>query len=422
MKHMNKRLATYLLLLIGCSTLYKTVRAQDTPTLTLDTILRRIDQQNVQLKAYLLRKESYQYKAQASTAWMAPMVGAGTFMTPYPGQQVMDPSDKGSLMVNIEQAIPNPAKQKATKQYIASQGLQEESQRQVHLNELKSQAKGVYYAWIVAKKRIVLLQENEQLLKTMKQLEQIRYEYNQSSLSNAFKADAKLAENTNMIQMQEAIMTRNRAYLNSLMNLSGNPVFDIDTLSLPRFSFASLDTSRLATQRQDIQTMDRKIQSMRYGIAAVHSERNPDFKIRFDHMSPLGGMMPTAYSVMGMVSIPIVPWSSKMYKNEQKAMQLDIEAMEEERSGMLIESQGMLFGMQEEIKKMQERLDRMKEKVIPALKAAMEATFQTYRENKQQLPAVLTDWETLNMMRNTVLDDQLQLYLMITNYEKELYL
>jgi len=88
---------------------------------------------------------------------------------------------------------------------------------------------------------------------------------------------------------------------------------------------------------------------------------------------------------------------------------------------MLLESQGMLYGMQQEITNMQQRIDRMANKVIPALQRAMDANFQAYRENKQQLPTVLADWEALNMMKNTLLDEQLKQYLMIVNYEKELY-
>jgi len=392
------------------------------PTLTLDTILARIDNQNVTLKAYALRSQGYRYRAKAASAWMAPMVGAGTFMTPYPGQTRMSDNDKGSLMFNIEQEIPNPSKQKAKQAYIASQATTEATKRAINLNELKAQAKSLYYTWVVAARRLRLLHENEQVLQSMKQMEEIRYEYNQSQLSNVFKADAQLAENQNQIQMQEAAIVRARAWLNGLMHVKGNTPFRIDTTLVPQFNPERiLDTVLLADRRQDIQQMNSEMRTMRFGIESMKKERKPDFKLRFDHMSPLGKMMPNAYSVMGMISIPIAPWSNKMYKNETKAMQLELDAMRFERQGMLLESQGMLYGMQQEITQMQGRIDRMEKRVIPALQRAMDANFQAYRENKQQLPAVLADWEALNMMKNTLLDEQLKQYLMIVNYEKELY-
>jgi len=397
-------------------------QAQTIETLSLDTILQRIDQQNIKLKAYALRGKGFEYRAKAATAWMAPMVGAGTFMTPYPGQELMDDRDKGSLMFNLEQEIPNPSKQRANKQFIQSQSATEEAKRAVDLNELKAQAKSLYYTWIVATHRIKLLEENDKVINSMKQLEAIRYEYNQSQLSNVFKAEAQLEENKNMLRMQEAEIARSRAWLNSLMNVPGNTMFNIDTTYQPQFELeASLDTLLLADRRKDIQKMNRDLQTMRFGIETMKQERKPDFKIRFDHMTPLGKMMPNAYSVMGMVSIPIAPWSSKMYKNETKAMLLELAAMQQERQGMLLESQGMLYGMQYEIINMEERIKKISDKIIPALQRSMDANFQAYRENKQQLPAVLADWEALNMMQNTLLDEKLKLYLMFVNYEKELY-
>ena len=410
---------TLLLLLSAYGSRAQTPQAKVLP---LDTILACIDQQNNKLKAYVSRSQSFAYKAKAATSWMAPMVGAGTFMTPYPGQDLMNDGDKGSLMFNVEQEIPNPSKQQAKKQYIQSQAATEDAKRAVNLNELQAQAKSLYYTSIIAMQRIRLLEENETLLQSMKQIEAIRYEYNQSQLSNVFKAEAQLEENQNMRNMQEAEIARAKAWLNSLMNVQGNTPFSIDTTATPTFSpQAALDTALLAERRKDIHQMNADMQTMQLGIESMKRERKPDFKIRFDHMSPLGKMMPNAYSVMGMVSIPIAPWSSKMYKNETKAMQLELDAMQQERQGMLLESQGMVYGMQEEISNMEERIKRISDKVIPALQRSMEANFQAYRENKQQLPTVLSDWEALNMMKNSLLDEKLKLYLMIVNYEKELY-
>src|SRR5690606_33185249 len=131
----NIRKAGWLLCLLPLPAL-----AQQLPVLSLDTILQRIDRNNIQLRAYALKAEAYQYSADAATAWMAPMVGAGAFMTPYPGQQVMD-GNKGSLMFQIEQDIPNTAKLRAKRRYIASQGDIALAGREVTLNDLKAQAK-----------------------------------------------------------------------------------------------------------------------------------------------------------------------------------------------------------------------------------------------------------------------------------------
>ncbi|KQB99905.1 hypothetical protein AQF98_15450 [Pedobacter sp. Hv1] len=411
-----KKITLILLLLPFCAF------AQQKPVLSLDTVLQRIDRNNLLLQSYGLKAESYKHAAKASTAWMAPMVGVGTFMTPYPGQMIMDESDKGSLMLQLEQDIPNPVKQNANKRYIESKGKVENETRGVTLNEYKAQAKRLYFGWLVAQQKISVLAQNEKIMQTMKKIEEIRYPFNQSKLGSIYKTTAKLEENRNMIIMQEGDIAKSRAWLNSLMNQQGNADFAIDTAYQPVFVAAkAIDTGSLALARNDIKKMDYSIQSMQLNIEAMKKQSRPDFKVRFDHMSPLTKMMPKAFSIMGMVSIPIAPWSSKMYKSEVKGMQYEVQAMAKEKAAMLQETQGMLYGMQFEIQSMQKRIKVMEDKIIPSLQKTMDVNFLNYRENKTELPAVIDSWEALTMMQTSVLDEKLKLYLMIVDYEKEIY-
>jgi outer membrane protein, heavy metal efflux system len=395
--------------------------SQQTPVLSLDSILQRIDKNNVLLQSYGLRAKAYKYSAEAATAWMAPMVGFGTFMTPYPFNKVMDERDKGSLMLRVEQDIPNRAKQAAKKRYIASQGDVELATRAVTLNDFKAQAKSLYYNWLVAEQRIKVLEQNERIMVTMKKIEEVRYPYNQSQLGNVYKIDARIEENRNMIRMQEGEIARARAYLNSLMNKPGNDVFTIDTTYTPEFNPALHDTASLATVRGDVLRMNESIRSMQLNIESMKKERKPDFRIQFDHMEAFSPMMPKANSVMGMISIPIVPWASKMYKFEVKAMQYNVQAMEKEKSAMLQETQGMLYGMQAEIQSMQKRIQGLENKVIPSMQKSLDANFINYQENKLQIPVVIDAWEALNMLKMDLLDEKQKLYQMIVDYEKEIY-
>lgn len=398
------------------------VSAQQGPVLSLDTILQRIDKNNLLLQSYGLKAERYRYTAQAATAWMAPMVGVGTFMTPYPGQAIMDDRDKGSVMLQLEQDIPNPVKLNANKRYIESKGKVERETRGVTLNDYKAQAKRIYFGWLIAQQKIGILLKNEKIMETMKKIEEIRYPYNQSKLGRVYKTAARLEENHNMIRMQEGDIARSRAWLNSLMNIQGNRSFSIDTAYNPVFvPAATIDTASLALARSDIKKMDYSIQSMQLNIEAMKKQSRPDFKLRFDHMSPLSKMMPKAYSVMGMISIPVAPWSSKMYKSEVKGMEYEVQAMDREKAAMLQETQGMLYGMQFEIQSMQKRIEAMENKIIPSLKKTMDVNFLSYRENKMELIELIDSWEALTMMEIDVLDEKLKLYLMIANYEKELY-
>lgn len=419
LKHMMLRIRYfYLFFLLMPINLF----AQDSLSLSLEDILTRIEMQNVALESYELKVESYKYKSEAASSWMAPMVGAGTYMTPYPGQDPME-DDKGSLMFQVEQDIPNFSKQKANQKAIISLGDIEYANRDLKMNDLKAQAKSLYFGWLIALDRIQVLRENEKIMQTMREVEEIRYKYNQSQLGSIFNIDAKIEENQNMILMQEGEIAKSRAWLNSLMNQRGDVLFSIDTSEKLVFvPQVILDTATLANQRADIVKMEREIASMKLGVEVMKKESRPGLKIRFDHMSPLGaGMMPNSYSIMGMISIPIAPWSSKMYKNEISAMNLEVDAMQKERQGKLLESQGVVYGMQYEILNTQKRLENLELKIIPSLKRALDANFQSYQENKIQLPVIIDNWEAWNMMQNNLLDEKLMFYQLIIDYEKELF-
>src|SRR5688500_1839132 len=142
-------------------------------------------------------------------------------------------------------------------------------------------------------------------------------------------------------------------------------------------------------------SMNESIRSMQLNIESMKEQRKPDFRIQFDHMHPLTSMMPKSFSIMGMVTIPIAPWSSKMYKSDIKGMQLNIRAMEKERAAMLQETQGMLYRMQYEIQSMQKRIEGTQKTLIPALQKAMDANFLTYQENKLPVTTVISSWEAL---------------------------
>lgn len=399
-------------------------QAQETKEmLPLDTILSRIDQNNMLLQTFALKAERYNHQGEAATSWMAPMVGVGTYMTPYPGAMTMSPADKGSLMFQIEQAIPGKAKLNAKKRAIQSLGEVEKVNREITLNDLKAQAKQLYINGVVTGKRIQLLEENERIMEMMKKVEELRYTYNQAMLGSIYKLEGQLAETHNQIEQQKGAIKRIKAVLNSLMNLPRAHEFELDPAFAPRIELqASNDTTDLANKRADILKMEKSIQSMHLDIEALSLQKRPDLSIRFDHMSPLArGGMPNSYSVMGMISIPIAPWSSKMYKEEAKAMQYDILAMEKEKSAVLQQAQGMLHGMHYEIQSLEEQVQGIEEKVIPALQKSFDAYFDNYQENKLELPVVIDAWDALLLMQMNLLDEKLKLYELSIDYEKEIY-
>lgn len=395
---------------------------QPVEVLSLPEIIQQVENDNLLLQTFAPRAESYRYKGEAAKAWMAPMVGLGTFMTPYPFQKIMDARDRGMIMLRAEQDIPNLSRQRAERRAIEFQAKVETVSREVALNQLRAEARSSYYTWLVSLEQIAVLKKSEGILTMMKKVEEVRYPYNQAPLGSIYRAEAEIEKNRNMILMQAGNIERARATLNALMNREGNQSFTIDTTYRPRFvPVARYDTLDLAADRSDIVRMNAQIESMRLNIDAMSLQRKPGFRVQFDHMNPLDPMMPKAFSAMGMIKIPFASWSSKMYKSDIRAMELNIRAMTTERAAMLQETQGMLYGMQAGLLAMEARIRALDTRVIPALQKAFDTSFIVYQENKLPLTELLDSWEVLNMMQSELLEERDKFYQMIVNYEQELY-
>jgi cobalt-zinc-cadmium efflux system outer membrane protein len=388
---------------------------------SLDSVLSIIDRNNPMLQEYEKKAQAFDAYSKGAKSWMAPMVGAGTFMTPYPNQMLMDDGDRGAWMFSIEQEIPNPAKLNANKRFLESRSDVEKQNRAIQFNTLRAEAKALYYQWLVALENISVLQENAKIIELMLKLARIRYPYNQGSLGNIYKAEARLSEVENMLLMTHADIEEKRYRLKSLMNLPASDPVMIDTTTTVDFEPSPLvyDTVALSAQRSDVQQIDETIEVMRLNQQFQKLQSRPDFKIKFDHMQPVGNM-PSQFSAMAMISIPIAPWSSRMYRSEVKGMQYEIEGMQKARQAILLESRGMLAGMASQISRMKQQLDNYKTKIVPALRKNYQTLMLAYEENREQLPMVIDGWEALNMAQTEYLDKLKEYYNMIVSYEKEL--
>lgn len=391
-------------------------------TLGLDSIISAIENNNILLESFVYKQQSLDYKAEAQSAWMAPMAGAGTFMTPYPGQKIMNGADKGSVMFQFEQAIPNKSKQHAKKDYFLSMKNGVKAEREIMLNEMRAYARELYFNWIIAEKKISLLEKNYPLLEMLKKIAEVRYPYSQSALGEIYKAEAEIQNNKNDILELKAETDYAKARINSLMQLPPEHDFQPDTSFLINYHPILLtDSVLLSEKRKDAELLRFNTISLQKSIEAKALERKPEFSIRFDHMSPLGGMMPQAYSIMGMMTIPLAPWSAKGYKTEIKSMNADILAMERERSALLNETQGRLTGLHYRIEKLNQKISGLKDYVIPAYQKTLDANFLSYQENNLPLSEVLISWKEVRNKEMELLNESLNLYKLIIEYEKELF-
>lgn len=395
--------------------------AQQIPVLTLDSIIERIATANPTLQSYAARADAYEQNAIGAKAWMAPMAGAGTFMTPYPGQRVMG-QDKGMLMLQFEQEFPNRSKLRAREKLFRSRSQITGAEVEITLNDYRAKARELYFEWVYAEKIIASLKRNEEILKMMKKVEELRYPYNQSQLTTVYQTEAEIQKNQGRIYDQELQIDKSKAALNGLMQRSFSEPLMVDTsLEMLFQPSLSTDSNELILARKDLLLIDREIQFIHAGIDLTSLERKPAFSLRFDHMSPLAAMMPQAFSIMAMMTIPIAPWSSGYYKAEIRAARSNIRALELERNAFLSETAAKINGLQNEILVMKKKLITLKSKLVPALQKAFELNMLHYQENKLPLIDLLSSFEALRIAQTDLYEQELLMVKKVIEYEKELF-
>lgn len=371
------------------------------------------------LKSFGSRADAMNAYAKGARSWMAPEVGGGLWMLPY--KKVDDPRDKGQIMLSVQQKFTNPAKLRANQGYLESKAAIEQASETYVFNELRAQAKTAYYQWIVLEKKKRILKENEEIISLVLKIAQLRYPYNQSKLSNVYKAEGRLQEVRNMMLMNDNQIIQKNILINQLMNVPNELRFSIDTLSQPKqFILEVADTMTFAENRSDIRRIDKSIQAMRLNQQLESYQSKPDFNLSFNHMIARGNEMPNQFMLLGMVSIPIAPWSSKMYKSNIQGMGKEIEAMKSERLSILNELQGMTSSMASEISTLSRQIENYEKRIMPALRKNYETLMHAYEENKEELPIVIDAWETLNMTQMQYLETVQKYYEMIVSYEKQL--
>ena len=390
-----------------------------TAQVTLDSILSVIKESHPMLKSYQSRAEAMNVYSQGAKSWMAPEVGGGLWMLPY--KKVDDPRDKGQIMLSVQQKFTNPAKLRANQSYLESKAAIEQASETYVFNELRAQAKTAYYQWLVLEKKKLVLKENEEIIGLVLKIAQLRYPYNQSKLGNIYKAEGRLQEVRNMMLMNENQIMQKNIVLNQLMNVPSDFRFSIDTAGQGvQFLPTAIDTAAFAESRSDIRRIDKTIQAMKLNQVLENYQSKPDFNLSFNHMIARSSEMPSQFMLLGMVSIPIVPWSSKMYKSNVLGMSKEIEAMKSERVAILNELQGMTASMITEINTLSRQIENYEKRILPALRKNYETLMLAYEENKEELPIVIDAWETLNMTQMQYLDTVQKYYEMIVNYEKQI--
>jgi outer membrane protein TolC len=396
------------------------MQAQDTLNLSLDKLLQQVETNYPSIFQYQHNIEVLQSKADGAKAWMPPTFSAGLTRWPYslsgPNEK-NDPMRQAGIAFSAEQMIPNTSKLNAKQSYINSLVDVEESKKQWTTNELRREAKMLYYNRYVAEKKQDVLKESDQLLNLLLTTAEEKFSNNQSQLQTIYKARARLAELNNVKLMLDAIIAESNIGLNTLLVRDVGMPFKIDTIvTLRNYSFSNAETGNVS-KRSDVTALSNSIQSMRLEQRAMKLGVRPDFGVRVEHMQMVG--MPNQWSVMGMVTIPIAPWSSKMYSAETKSMGSQIQSLEKEVQTKELMATRSISEKLTMLSYQNAQYQNYNEKVINAYENNLQATLLAYRQNTGDFFELLDAWETLLMKKLEAHDRLLNILKLEAEYEYE---
>lgn len=388
----------HIIVLLALLSVTGTLQAQQ---LSLDSILYVIQKVNPQLKMYDADIRSMDEAAKGAKSWMAPEVASGFWMVPYNPKMWkkndMGGTGMGSYMISAQQSIPNPKRLNADAKYMESMSSVEKERKKVALNELNAEAKRNYYEWMMIKKKIFILDQDERLVDFMIKSAELRYKNGLGKISAYYKAKAAVGNIQNMKIMLENDIKQKQVALNTLMFRDKEITFDIDTTySIKDFSNITFDSATFINSRSDIKAIENDIQVTYLKQNTEKTKLLPEFGIQYGHMFGFGGS-PAQFSLMGMVKLPMAGWSSKMNKANIQSLKWKAEALGQQRKMIINEATGMASRMAFGIASKKKQIKLYEDNIIPAVRRNYQSMQLGYEQNTEELFMLFDAWETLNM-------------------------
>ncbi|MEJ8843404.1 TolC family protein [Lacibacter sp. H375] len=374
-------------------------------TMRLDAIIDSITLSHPVVRMYNNEIRSMDEAAKGAKSWMPPEFSSGLWMTPYNPSLWKKMDDgmgglkegMGQYMIGGQQMFPNKQKQNADAKYMEAMSSVEKEKKNATLNELINDAKQFYYEWMILKKKLAILDQNEKLLEFMIKNAEIRYKNGLEKISAYYKAKAALGNVQNMRLMFESDIKEKRIRINSLMGRNAMINFDIDTTyQLNDYSSMVFDSTLIYNNRSDLRAIDKDITLTWLKQETERQSLKPQFGIRYEHMFGFGGL-PMQFSLMGMMKLPLTKWSSKMSKANVESLKWKASALQSQKEMMLNEYSGMAYGMRNEFELKRKQLKLYDENIIPALKNNYKTMQLGYEQNTEELFMLYDAWETLYM-------------------------
>ena len=367
----------------------------------LENILDSITISNPVVQMYNADIRSMDEAAKGAKSWMPPEFSAGFWMVPYNTSLWKRGEDgltgMGQFMIGGQQMLPNVKKLNADAAYMSSMSSVEIEKKNATLNELRQDAKQLYYSWIILKKRLHILDQNDKVLDFMIRNAEIRYQNGVDKISAYYKAKAASGNVKNMKLMYENEIREKRIRLNTLMGRNAFTEFDVDTAyHFNDYASVLFDSTFFYTRRSDFRAIDKEINLTWLKQETEKQSLRPQFGIRYENMFGFGGF-PMQFTFMGMMKLPLASWSSKMNKANIESLKWKAEALLSQKAMMANEYSGMAYRMLNELNLRKSQLLLYEENIIPALKNNYNTMQLGYEQNTEELFMLYDAWETLNM-------------------------
>jgi outer membrane protein TolC len=397
------------------------IPAMSQEKLKLNEVLSAISANHPDVKGFDAQIRSLDEAAKGAKNWEAPLLSSGLYMTPYNPSMWKKQSDgsngMGQYMISAQQMFPNTKMQNAEQKYMQSMSTVEKERKNATINDLYAQAKKNYYQWIVLKKKLSVLEQDQKVLEFMIKDAELRYKNNLGKISAYYKAKAALGNiETMKISMTNEIVQK-RIAINTLMNRDKNSAFDIDTTyTIQDYSTLQFDSTVFINSRSDVKAIEREIQLTGLQQDIEKAKQRPEFGVRFDHMFGFGGV-PMQYSLMGMVRVPIAR-STRASRANVESLKWKAESLNQQKQGLINDASGMAYGMKNEILSRQKQIALYEDNIIPALRKNFQTMQLAYQNNTEELFELYDAWETLNMTQLQYLDQLEQLLMMQSELER----
>jgi len=387
--------------------------------MSLNDILRIIDTANPMAQIYEAEIRSLDAAAKGAKNWMPAEFGTGLWMTPYNAglwkKGANGTTGMGQYMLSVQQMIPGKRKQYAAAAYMEAMSAPEKERKKFALNDLHAEAKKDYYDWIILKKRLATLDENERLLDFMIKNAEIRFKNGLDKLNAYYKAKAQLG---NILNMKEGIkneINQTRIRLNTLMNRNKLEPLAIDSVYTINVYDEPVDSNAL-NAKSNIGAINKDLQVTRLQQDVERAKELPEYGIRYDHMFGFGGL-PMQYNLMGLVKIPIGR-ANRAAKANVESLKWKAEALLQQKQLLLNEASGMITAITANINSKKRQVKLFEDNILPSLRKNYEVIQLGYQQNTEQLFTLLDAWNTLNETQTEYLNQLQQLLGMQVEIER----